>query len=532
MEQKKGIAYRPKAVKHAFEGSGLSKILDNITPVDFCEALYAEEKPEVLDRIKQLKHLLQVDEFKSKHQEIRKELSLFTPSTAELIPIIILNFLEVTESANEERLALFEDGRYRVYTAESHCWKIVDDKLLLLFLAELAEKSGLSRVEALKKKTIEELKFQFDLSALINTPEKSPNISKINLRNGTFIISKEFVGLREHRSNDYFNYTLPFDYDPNATCPRFLEYLNRAIPEKECQMMLGEFAAYPLFYGGKLEKAAVLYGPGGSGKSTFCEILTEMYGAENIGPYSLSSLCGTKESCSYNRADLKKYILNYSSEMGGKDTDDFLVKKVISREPIEARKPYGEPFVLRDYCPVMFNVNEMPPMENTSAMRRRICIAPFLNPIADKDMDREFAAKIAREELSGIFNWTLEGLNRLMINKNFTKSPLGESVARSLWVENDNVLAFIETETYVPSPDKYKLSVSLYSSYKEFCKENNYRPLSCIKFLKRLEGIHFVVDRQATNHQTRVYCKKQCDEEKQREEDLEKVMKRAKLNYN
>lgn len=531
MAHKKGIAYRPNAVKQSFQGSGLDKMLDNITPINFNEAYYAEQ-PEVLEKIKSLEHYLTVGELQSKHRGIKQELSSLSPDMAATIVIIILNFLEVTEGLND-RIAVFEDGRYRIYTEESHCWKIIDEKLFLLFLAELAEKSGLPRAKSLMKKNIEELKYQFDLSAQINTPEADLKVAKINLRNGTFIVSKEFVGLREHRSDDYFFYTLPFDYDPNATCPRFLEYLNRAIPEKESQMILAEFAAYPLLTGLKMEKAAVLFGPGGSGKSTFCDILTEMYGENNIGSYGLSSLCGTKESCSYNRADLKKYILNYSSEMGGKDCDSNLVKKIISREAVEARKPYGEPFILRNYCPMMFNVNEMPPMENTDATRRRICVVPFLNQIADKDMDREYAKKIASEELSGIFNWVLEGLKRLMTNKNFTVSPLCKATAERLWAENDNVMAFVKSETYVPACGDFKLSTELYSEYKIFCTDNGFRhSVSSTRFLRRLEGLHFFIDRDAPNHNIRVYCKKQYVEKEKQDEELEERLKQLKMISN
>lgn len=524
MAQKKGIAYRPNAVKQSFQGSGLDKMLDNITPINFNEAYYAEQ-PEVLEKIKSLEHYLTVGELQSKHRGIKQELSSLSPDMAATIVIIILNFLEVTEGLND-RIAVFEDGRYRIYTEESHCWKIIDEKLFLLFLAELAEKSGLPRAKSLMKKNIEELKYQFDLSAQVKISEETSDVAKINLHNGTFIVSKDFVGLREHRSDDYFFYTLPFNYDPSATCPLFMEYLDRAIPEKECQMMLAEFAGYPLARNLKMEMAAVLYGPGRTGKSTFSTVLSKMYGEENIAPYSLSSLCGTKESCSYNRADLGNYILNYSTEMGGKDCDHNLVKKVISREPVEARKPYGDPFILRNYCPVMFNVNEMPPMENTSALRRRIRFAPFLRPVSLDIMDVGYADRIVEKELSGVFNWALEGLRRLMTNKRFTVSPLGEATAKELWIENDNVLAFLEITTYVPShSDKeYKKTVVFYAEYSEFCKENGYRKLSCVKFLKRLEGLRFVVDREATDHYARVYCKKQCDEDRIREKELDRVI--------
>lgn len=527
MEKKKGINFRPQSVSLIFKETGIEKLLDIIEPIDFRDAFYAD-KPEILRRIEELSHLLKVDDLRGKYGKIRDEIRRYDPSKADMLTLVILNFLEVTESM-DEKIRSFEDGRYRIYTKELHHWKVIEEKTILLFLSELAQKTGIGRSEALRKATIDELKYQFDLLAQVTTPEENPKIAKINLKNGTFVVSKNGMKLREHRANDYFNYILPFDYDPEAKCPMFQNFLDHAIPEKQCQLMLGEFAGYPLSRGLKMEKALVLFGPGGTGKSTFQICISRMYGEENIGPHSLTSLCGTKDSCSFNRADLKNYVLNYSTEMGGKDCDPHIVKKVISREPVEARKPYGEPFILRNYCPVMFNVNEMPPMENSSAQRRRVYIAPFINPIPESAMDVEYADKIADKELSGIFNWALEGLKRLMTNKKFTISPLGRSVAQRLWVENDNVLAFLEASNYVSDSESYEYSKVLYEKYKEFCKDNNYRQLSCIRFLRRLEELRISVDRKAPNHQIRVYCKVAGDEQREmdqiREDKLNQVLK-------
>ncbi len=528
MKTKKGMGYKPKNVNLILEETGLGKLIDVIEKVDFMLAFYAD-KPEILKKINNLRACLSSEGLEDKYTKIREELNRYEPTNSQKISIIILNLLEVTESM-DIKLGLFYDGHYKIYTEEIHYWKTVEDKNIQLFLSALAEKSGLPRSESLKRITIDELKYQFDLLSQINVPKEESYITKINFQNGTFVVTKDGGKLREHRAEDYLEYILPFAFEPEAKCPTFEAFLNRAIPEKECQMLLAEFAAYPLIRGLKLEKALVLYGPGGTGKSTFTTCISRMYGEDNIGAYSLSSLCGTKESCSYNRADLKKYILNYSTEMGGKDCDSNIVKKIISREPVEARRPYGEPFILRDYCPLMFNVNEMPSMENSGAMRRRFDFVPFINLIQQSDMDVEFADKITEKELSGIFNWTLGGLKRLLKNKKFTISPMCEDIKRKLWIESDNVLAFIDINKYVKNTEAYELSTYLYSKYKEFCKENNYKSLSCIRFLKRLEELGYIVDRKATNHNIRIYCMQVKDTEikdieEMRNDELNRALK-------
>lgn len=55
-------------------------------------------------------------------------------------------------------------------------------------------------------------------------------------------------------------------------------------------------------------------------------------------------------------------------------------------------------------------------------------ILPFNVTIPEAERDPELAAKIINTELSGIFNWILKGLNRILKNKRFTITPEIEAV--------------------------------------------------------------------------------------------------------
>jgi putative DNA primase/helicase len=37
---------------------------------------------------------------------------------------------------------------------------------------------------------------------------------------------------------------LPFDFDENAECPKFMAYLNRVLPDENMQHILSEFLGY------------------------------------------------------------------------------------------------------------------------------------------------------------------------------------------------------------------------------------------------------------------------------------------------
>ena len=80
---------------------------------------------------------------------------------------------------------------------------------------------------------------------------------------------------------------------------------------------------------------------------------------------------------------------------------------------------------MREYGKLMFNCNELPKeVENTNAFFRRFLIIPFDSVIPESEQDPELAAKIIRDELSGVFNWMLEGLGRLLQQRTFTRSAI------------------------------------------------------------------------------------------------------------
>ena len=274
-------------------------------------------------------------------------------------------------------------------------------------------------------------------------------------------------------------------------------------------MALAEVFAYPLCPQLNLEILAVMQGPGGTGKSTLMKILEQMYGPENVCSYDFSTLCSKTNQSSYYRAELGNYLVNYSSEMGGEGCDYNLVKKMISREPVEARNPYGKPFTLKNYCPMIFNVNDFPIMENTSALWRRIKPFGFHNIIPAEKIEIDFVDEIIKNEMPGVFNWVLEGLKRLIDNKKLTYSPKCDELKNKLRQENNPVETFMCENGYQPNDKDFEYSTILFKEFQEFCIISGFKAgkMSRTKFLRRLEEIGYRVDRNCTNHQYRIYCK-------------------------
>jgi putative DNA primase/helicase len=113
---------------------------------------------------------------------------------------------------------------------------------------------------------------------------------------------------------------------------------------------------------------------------------------------------------------------------------------------------------------------------------------PFDITIPEEKRDKNLAKRIVDNELSGVFNWVLDGLKRLMESENnsFTKS---EAIVRQLEeyrTTSDSVKMFVEDENYQPSNISEIRWRDFYSDYTQYCKENNYRPVNSHNFSRRL----------------------------------------------
>ena len=375
------------------------------------------------------------------------------------------------------------------YLYNGRYWQPLDVETLKVFLAKAAIKMGAPQLEVNYYQFRDELYKQFTSMADMPTPEGTEDVTLINLQNGTFEITDSSQRIREQRREDFLKYQLPFRYDPSASCPLFDKYLSRVLPDADCRKVLAEYIGYIFTTGLKLEKVAILYGGGANGKSVFFDIIQALIGRDNICTYSLQSLTKTD---SYERVNIANKLLNYATEINGK-LEASIFKQLASGEPVQARQIYGEAFIMENYAKLMFNCNELPKeVENTDAFFRRFIIFPFTQRIPKEEQDPELSKKIIRDELSGVFNWMLDGLRRLLDQKMFSSSQVIDEQINEFRKESDSVAMFLDEEGYRPDPDGFVLLKTLYQEYRSYCADNGYSSCSLKTVSKRLKssGIH------------------------------------------
>jgi putative DNA primase/helicase len=151
--------------------------------------------------------------------------------------------------------------------------------------------------------------------------------------------------------------------------------------------------------------------------------------------------------------------------------------------------------------------NQLPAVsDQTYGFWRRIKIIPFQTRFDDGQQDSSLAEKIIGGELSGVLNWAVGGLIRLLERGHFPPPPT--AVAKALregqretnsvlawWRDDDEHVADTEIET----PRKL-----VYAAYSDWCTNNGMCRLAAPKFWGRMRaGVNFA-EKQKNNHGNRV----------------------------
>lgn len=413
-------------------------------------------------------------------------------SERDLVVVTVEYVIEVAEQ-RKWALARYQNSYY-LYTG-THWKKLTDDELKS-FLGKAAENIKVNKFLARHYTFKEGLLKQFYASGYFTPPLPESGTTKINLSNGTYVISRERHYLRPFDKSDFMLYKLPFPYDSEATAPEFQRYLDRVLPDKGKQMVLAEYLGYVFIKNSelKLERALILYGSGNNGKSVLFEIVIKLLGSENVCNYSLQNLTDDR---SYTRSLLSGKLLNYASEISSR-LNPTTFKMLVSGEPIEARMIYDKPFTLVDYARFMFNTNVLPKdVEHNPGFFRRFLIIVFDQTITEEEKDPHLAENIIQHELPGVFNWVLEGLNRLLKQGDFTKCAAIIHAVEDFRKKSDSVNLFLDDGGYMKSNDNSIPLKQLYSNYTFYCHDSGYTACSLKSFSERLKNYGFEMVRKS-----------------------------------
>ena len=322
----------------------------------------------------------------------------------------------------------------------------------------------------------------------------NPATNFINLENGLLDLST--FTLMPHSKIFASLVQLPFDYDPEAECPRFQEFLRQVFREdEELITLVQEIMGYCLSPSIEAQKFFIFYSDGSSGKSVLCSILQHLAGGDkNVSSVTLSNL-----NQKFQRAELYGKLLNISTENEVSKFNTEALKSITSGDPIQIEHKFQKPFTTRLTAKLLFAMNSLPePKDKTFAFYRRLVLVPFKTKFVDNP--REGTNEMKRnpkieegllEELPGILSWCIEGLKRLVANNyQFTRSQEAEKLMLEYRKDISPVFSFIE-ECIEAQDRERTVTQDLFKAYDCWCVKNVIKGhISKREFLRSLrEGL-------------------------------------------
>lgn len=305
------------------------------------------------------------------------------------------------------------------------------------------------------------------------TEPPKPSLDKIHFRNGT--LSKDKNGLFTVWSDkkEFCINRIDSNYNPSSPVPKlFYNYLEEVYYPDDIKT-LQQYCGYCLIPTTALQKALMVIGDGGEGKSVIGSILHGIFGNSNIYRAKIKKL-----NSEFGQCDLFGKLLMIDDDLSENAlTDTSIFKELITaKREITVNKKYVQGFTFTPYARFIifgnFTLQALYDISNGFARRQLVLQA---KPKNENRVDNPFLdEEIVKNEAEGVINWLVQGLNELIKN-NFKLyvSERTNEVSEQLKRESDSVTLFLdECSDILIKPDLMIHSNELYKRYEEFCEDN------------------------------------------------------------
>jgi len=314
-------------------------------------------------------------------------------------------------------------------------------------------------------------------------------VEEIAVENGILnIFTKELTQFTEQKI--FFN-KLPTRYDPTKECPRIITFFLDVLKNKEDVIVMQELFGFLLLKEYKIETAFMLSGSGRNGKGKTIELIKRFLGQENCTNRTITDI----ENDIFARGDLLNKLANICGDLGSESiTKSGWFKALTGRDLISAPRKFKSTINFVNYAKMIFSANELPRVYDNSLgfwerwvyfefpyvfkTKKEIKTLPYEEQKMCKEIDPEIIDKISTpEEMSGLLNWALEGLERLLKNKDFSDSQTGNQI-KEMWQRKANSLKAFIMDCVEENYDSIIQKKEFQKAYSNYCRKNRIKIVS------------------------------------------------------
>jgi len=268
---------------------------------------------------------------------------------------------------------------------------------------------------------------------------------------------------------------LPYEWTGEVDSEIWIKFLVDATNgDVELFEMLQMFAGYCLGFRHGKQYFLMIQGEADTGKTVFCDVLTSLYGHENVSSVPLARFNEPHFMIeSYGK------ILNVSDE-----SEEMLLDRAVENSlkaytggtVFQFKRLYEKAFSVYPTAKILIATNHLPKFtDSTEGVWSRLLLAPFNNVIPRDKVDPLLAQKIIKTELGGVLKWALEGARKLQKNNlNFIIPAVSEKALGEYRREVNPEINFLEENFQPCDLENTQLAIpckTFRQIYETWCKE-------------------------------------------------------------
>jgi putative DNA primase/helicase len=319
--------------------------------------------------------------------------------------------------------------------------------------------------------------------------------SFVTLKNGVFDLG-EFLNhspdvMTPHSPNFFATTCLPYNYDPNAKCSQWTEFIEKMQPDEAVRNLIQEWFGYNLIFDTVYEKFLLFVGEGANGKTVFCVVLRTLLGETNVSAVGLEAFSATR---TFPLAATVGKLANIVEELNEVDrTAEGELKKFVSGGLMTVERKHRDPFEFRPSARLTFATNVLPKfVDRSDGLWRRMLLIPCTVQIKnEREQNKRLIDPKYWEvlgELPGIFNWALDGLMRLRAHGHFTEAQICTDAKTAFKRDANPAKLFLQDQCEFKTGAQVS-GRKLYQEYVDFVQAHGHFKLSEPMFSQEVKRV-------------------------------------------
>lgn len=375
---------------------------------------------------------------------------------------------------------------------------------------------GKTYIEEFSRKILDQHYSTQILNDIINkiSADNKCDFEKLQDERDPYLLATQdiLLDLRDHTQIDFspeiilFN-KIPVKYDPNAKCPKILNFLKEILATEDDLKLIFEIIGFSLVNDYFLEKAIMFLGSGRNGKGKLLQLIKMFFGVENTCSVRLQEM----NTQSTSICELHNKYVNLAGDLSNTSLRDTgLFKETTGRDPIQAKRKYKNDLKFVNTATHIFACNELPKVyDHSEGFWERWVLINFPYKFVDEKEYNELSEDqkknkkiknpniindiLSADELSGLLNLALGGLKRVQEKKYFSYSGDAEEVKNSWVRQSDSFMAFCMDNLEEDLNNRISKN-ELRKSYFHYCKKYRLRSSSDKSIKITLENMFGVVE--------------------------------------